>query len=101
MSFFKKHLFRAKKSKGGAEKWAPSAGELPGNMPNVEEGKSSQLQTVDVQTPVVAGIDLGTTSFGYTFMFANEPEKLFVELGKEREPTCLLLKPDKTFAALG
>jgi len=123
MSFFKKYLFRGKKSRGDKEKrapsvgegapsaeegapssgegalsagkWTPSAGEVPGKMPYV------QTQTLEFHTPVYAGIDLGTTFFGYTFMFANEQDRIFVERGKEREPTCLLLKPDKTLAALG
>jgi len=86
---------------GGGGKWAPFAGQVPGKVANVKGKQSSLSQTADFQAQVFAGIDLGTTYFGYTFMFKNDPEKIFVERGKEREPTCLLLKPDKTLVALG
>jgi len=86
---------------GGAGKWAPFAGQVPGKMANVEGTQSSLTQTVDFQAPVFAGIDLGTTFFGYAFSFKNDKDRIYVERGKEREPTCLLLKPDKTLAALG
>jgi len=86
---------------GGAGKWTPFSGQVPGKMANVEGRQSSLSQTVDFQAPVFAGIDIGTTFFGYAFMFKNDKDRIFVERGKEREPTCLLLKPDKTLAALG
>jgi len=86
---------------GGAGKWVPYAGQVSGKMANVEGIQSSLSQTVDFQAPVFAGIDLGTTFFGYAFVFKNDKDRIYVERGKEREPTCLLLKPDKTFAALG
>jgi len=86
---------------GGAGKWAPLARQVPGKMANVEGTQSSMTKTVDFQAPVFAGIDLGTTFFGYAFSFKNDEDRIYVERGKEREPTCLLLKPDKTLAALG
>jgi len=90
-----------KMATGGAGQWAPFAGQVPGKMANVEETQFSQTQTMDFQAPVFAGIDLGTTFFGYAFSFKNDADRIYVERGKEREPTCLLLKPDKTLAALG
>ena len=74
---------------------------VPGKMANVDRSQSLLTQSVDFQAPVFAGIDLGTTFLGYSYMFKHNQEKILVERGKEREPTCLLLKPDKTFAALG
>jgi len=86
---------------GGSRKWEPSDGQVPGQKANTQTKQSSLKQTFDFHAPVFAGIDLGTTFFGYAFMFSNDQENIFIEKGKEREPTCLLLKPDKTFAALG
>ena len=86
---------------GGSGKWAPFDGQVPGKIANTQTKPASFKQKLDFHAPVFTGIDLGTTSFGYAFMFANDPENIFIEKGKEREPTCLLLKPDKTFAALG
>jgi len=34
-------------------------------------------------------------------MFASDQDRIFVERGKQREPTCLLIKPNKSFAAIG
>jgi len=85
---------------GGARKWAPLAGQVPGKMANVEGAQSSLTETVDFQAPVFAGIDLGTT-YRYAFSFKNDEDRIYVERGKDREPTCLLLKPDKTLAAIG
>jgi len=90
-----------KMATGGAGKWAPFAGQVPGKMANVKGRQSSLSQTVNFQAPVFAGIDLGTTFFGYAFAFKNDEDRIYVERGKEREPTCLLLKPDKTLAAVG
>jgi len=86
---------------GVSRKLAPSDGQVPGTKANTQTKPASLKQTLDFHAPVFAGIDLGTTFFGYAFMFANDQENIFIEEGKEREPTCLLLKPDKTFAALG
>jgi len=86
---------------GVGGKWAPFAGRVPGKMANVEGTQSSLTKTVDFQAPVFAGIDLGTAYFGYAFSFKNDADRIYVERGKEREPTCLLLRPDKTLAALG
>jgi len=94
-------ILRSTMATGGARKKAPYAGEVPGKTPKVRGRQSSLKQTTDFHAPVYAGIDLGTTFYGYAFIFANNQEIIFVEQGKEREPTCLLLKPDKTFAALG
>jgi len=80
---------------------APSDGQVPGKVANTQTKPASLKLTLDFHAPVFAGIDLGTTFFGYAFMFANDQENIFIEKGKEREPTCLLLKSDKTFAALG
>jgi len=86
---------------GGSGKWAPFDGQVPGKIANEKKKQYSHKQTFDFNAPVFAGIDLGTTFFGYAFMFAIDPGNIFIEKGKEREPTCLLLKPDKTFVALG
>jgi len=47
--------------------------------------------------PVTVAIDFGTTFFGWAYRFRDE-EKIICS---NREPTCLLLNPDKTFSALG
>jgi len=52
------------------------------------------------ETLLSAAIDFGTTHFGYAYKF-NTDATIFVNRGEERQNTCLLLKPDKTFAALG
>jgi len=52
------------------------------------------------ETLVSAAIDFGTTHFGYAFKYKDD-DTIFVKRGEERQNTCLLLNPDKTFAALG
>jgi len=47
--------------------------------------------------PVTVAIDFGTTFFGWAYKF-NDEETIICS---DREPTCLLLNPDKTFSALG
>jgi len=47
--------------------------------------------------PVTVAIDFGTTFFGWAYRFRDE-ERIICS---NREPTCLLLNPDKTFSALG
>jgi len=70
-------------------------------------GNSSRsLQTSeDLNKTIYAAIDFGTTFFGYAFLIKVKgglsEDILGNGRGKEREPTCLLLKPDQTFAALG
>ncbi|WAR17352.1 HS12A-like protein, partial [Mya arenaria] len=50
---------------------------------------------------VIIGLDFGTTYSGYAFMFTNDPTSIYTAMGEEREPTCVLLNPDKTFNAFG
>jgi len=47
--------------------------------------------------PVTVAIDFGTTYFGWAYRFRDEETIIC----SNREPTCLLLNPDKTFSALG
>ncbi|XP_052762163.1 heat shock 70 kDa protein 12A-like [Mya arenaria] len=50
---------------------------------------------------VIAGMDIGTSNSGYAFMFTSDPTSIYTAMGEEREPTCVLLNPDKTFNAFG
>ena len=94
---------------GGEVAGGRPGGEVPGRMPSKEvdgnmldskKAPNTTTPTTFVSAPVIAGIDLGTTYFRYAFKFSSEGT-IFIEKGKEMEPTCLLLKPDKTFASLG
>ena len=69
------------------------------NMLDSKKAPNITTPKTCVSTPVIAGIDLGTTYFRYAFKFFSEGT-IFIEKGKEMEPTCLLLKPDQTFASL-
>jgi len=62
--------------------------------------KLTRSAKATLKTLVYAAIDFGTTCFGYAIKFKGDHTTL-VEREEEREPTCLLLKPDKSFAALG
>jgi len=62
-------------------------GEACGKLPDITPGSA----------PVTVAIDLGTTCFGWAYRFRGEE----TINNSEREPTCLLLNPDKTFSALG
>ncbi|WAR18078.1 HS12A-like protein [Mya arenaria] len=62
---------------------------------------SLQAPNQEVKAAVVVGIDFGTTTSGYAFMFTSDPTSIFTAMGEEREPTCVLLYPDKTFNAFG
>ncbi|XP_052762368.1 heat shock 70 kDa protein 12A-like [Mya arenaria] len=53
------------------------------------------------EAAVVVGIDFGTTYSGYAFNFTSNPTSFYTVIGEEREPTCVLLNPDKTFSAFG
>ncbi|XP_052782472.1 heat shock 70 kDa protein 12A-like [Mya arenaria] len=55
----------------------------------------------EVEAAVIVGIDFGTTYSGYAFMFTSDPTSIYTAMGEEREPTCVLLNPDKTFNAFG
>ncbi|KAL5012577.1 hypothetical protein ScPMuIL_011128 [Solemya velum] len=71
------------------------------------------LQAFASSKLLVAAIDFGTTFSGYAFSFRHEyetePSKVAGKvwhsstglLASMKTPTCLLLKPDKTFAAFG
>jgi len=60
----------------------------------------TQSATATGETLVSVAIDFGTTCFRYAIKFKGDHTTL-VEREEERKPTCLLLKPDKSFAALG
>ena len=49
----------------------------------------------------MVGIDFGTTYCSYAFMFTSDPTSIYTAMGEERESTCVLLNPDKTFNAFG
>jgi len=72
---------------------------VDGNMPDSKKAQNITTPTTCVSAPVIAGIDLGTTYFRCAFKFSREGT-IFIEKGKEMEPTCFLLKPDQTFASL-
>ena len=55
---------------------------------------------------VVAAIDFGTTYLSYGFSFRHDQEKIYTstfggKFQKERVPTTVLLKPDKTLHSIG
>ncbi|XP_053383756.1 uncharacterized protein LOC123535810 [Mercenaria mercenaria] len=68
---------------------------------------SKEKEELTENHPVVAAIDIGTTSTCFALSFANNPTKLITSkwtsvstLG-DKAPTCVLLSPDKKFVAFG
>lgn len=60
------------------------------------------------RTDYVVAIDIGTSGSGYAYQsnadFAGNHLKMYCKkwkMGEYKTPTCLLLKPDKTFVAFG
>ena len=82
---------------------ATFAGELGGKT--ADDLATTSSRPARAFYSIFAAIDFGTTYFGYAFHIKVKggltQDILGNGRGKEREPTCLLLKPDKTFAALG
>ncbi|XP_052799598.1 heat shock 70 kDa protein 12A-like [Mya arenaria] len=63
--------------------------------------ESDRMSEPYQEAAVIVGIDFGTTYSGYAFMFTSDPTPIYTAMGDEREPTCVLLNPDKTFNAFG
>jgi len=82
---------------------ATFAGELGGKT--ADDLATTSSRPARAFYSIFAAIDFGTTYFGYAFHIKVKggltQDILGNGRGKEREPTCLLLKPDQTFAALG
>jgi len=78
-----------------------AGGEVAGRMPDNRKMSSPAQQTTNESVQVIAVIDFGTTSFRQAFRVVSDRKTIFVETGKGAEPACVLLKPDKTLAALG
>ncbi|WAR07808.1 HS12A-like protein [Mya arenaria] len=63
--------------------------------------RSKFLPNSNQGAAVIVGIDFGTTCSGYAFMFTSDPTSIYTAMGEEKEPTCVLFNPDKTFNAFG